>query len=422
VTTAALSERGQTALRYAQRGLAVFPCFTAHEGACACGNPDCRNIGKHPIGALVPEGLKDPSTDPARISDWWARYPDANIAVRPWPQRFVIDIDRKHGGDTSWADLEATHGAVQTATTRTGSNGRHLWFTAPTKGVSIRSRTGVRPGIDVLAAGGYVIAAGSVNGSGRYYWDGSSAPVAPPAWLVDLVADTSRPKAPHAPTGAGERVSEGGRNAYLTRKAGQLRRPGFSVDAMFAALVQLNQESCEPPLEALEVRQIAESVGRYAPADEHTGSEAAPSWRLLDDAQLMTLPDPEWLVVDVAPRRGVGVIYGPSGGAKTTLVAQLCLSIATGRSFCGHDVRHRGACVYVATEDASGFKVRMRAAKIAAHLSLDLPVGVFTLPDAIDLRDPVKRGQVFSVPASYPVGCAAGARGARHVRRGDARG
>lgn len=121
----------------------------------------------------------------------------------------MIDIDPKHGGNTSWADLEATHGAVQTATTRTGSNGRHLWFTAPTEGVSIRSRTGVRPGIDVRAAGGYVIAAGSVNGSGRYYSDGSSAPVAPPAWLVDLVADTSRPKAPHARTGAGERVSEG---------------------------------------------------------------------------------------------------------------------------------------------------------------------------------------------------------------------
>lgn len=83
MTTAVLSERGQTALRYAQRGLAVFPCFTAHDGACSSGSPECRNIGKHPIGALVPEGLKDASTDPARITDWWARYPDANSAVRP---------------------------------------------------------------------------------------------------------------------------------------------------------------------------------------------------------------------------------------------------------------------------------------------------------------------------------------------------
>src|SRR5918993_200086 len=31
----------------------------------------------------------------------------------------------------------------------------------------------------------------------------------------------------------------------------------------------------------------------------------------------------------------------------------------------------------------------MRAAKIAARLSLDVPVGVFTFPEAIDLRDPV---------------------------------
>jgi hypothetical protein len=43
----------------------------------------------------------------------------------------------------------------------------------------------------------------------------------------------------------------------------------------------------------------------------------------------------------------------------------------------------------VATEDPSGFKVRLGAAKRAAHLPLDVPIGVHTFPEPIDLRDPV---------------------------------
>ena len=77
---------------------------------------------------------------------------------------------------------------------------------------------------------------------------------------------------------------------------------------------------------------------------------------------------------------------------KTTLIAGLLVAIATGRDWFGHPVLHRGSSVYVATEDPSGFKVRLRAAKRAALLPLTTPIGVYTFPDAIDLRDPVSVG------------------------------
>jgi AAA domain len=116
-------------------------------------------------------------------------------------------------------------------------------------------------------------------------------------------------------------------------------------------------------------------------------------WRLLDDVQLLELKDPEFLIEAILPRRGVGVLYGPSGACKTTLVAGLMTRLATGPDWFGHRVCERGASVYVATEDASGFKVRLAAAKRAAQLSLTTPIGVYTFPEPIDLRDPVSVGQ-----------------------------
>src|SRR5262245_12942780 len=113
------------------------------------------------------------------------------------------------------------------------------------------------------------------------------------------------------------------------------------------------------------------------------------SFRLLDDAELMELADPEFTVDGILPRHGKASIYGPSGCSKTTLVAGLLVAVATGRDWFGHPVRHRGNCCYVAAEDVAGFKMRLRAAKQAAGLSLTMPIGVYTFPEPIDLRDAV---------------------------------
>lgn len=129
------------------------------------------------------------------------------------------------------------------------------------------------------------------------------------------------------------------------------------------------------------------------PQDRATATGEAPAerfqstWRLLDDVELMALADPEFLIDGMIPRRSVGVVYAPSGAGKTTFLAALTTALATLPSFYGHTVRHRGASVYVATEDPAGFKTRLRAAKRAAKLPLDVPIGVYTFPEPIDLRD-----------------------------------
>ena len=141
-------------------------------------------------------------------------------------------------------------------------------------------------------------------------------------------------------------------------------------------------------------RELTDEDIDFSPGGDAAVDHPFPeSWRLLDDVQLLELPDPEYLIEGVLQRRGVGVIYAPSGARKTTLIASQAIALATGQDWFGHRVLRRGATVYVATEDPSGFKMRLRAAKRTAHLPLDRPIGVYTFPEPIDLRDPVSVGR-----------------------------
>src|SRR5262245_28043885 len=88
-----------------------------------------------------------------------------------------------------------------------------------------------------------------------------------------------------------------------------------------------------------------------------------------------------------SPEKGVGALVSPPGTGKTTLLADIMFSIATQTSWFGHTVLMPGSCVYVAAEDPGGFKLRLRARKQAAGLPLDAPIGVYTFPEAIDMRD-----------------------------------
>jgi len=128
------------------------------------------------------------------------------------------------------------------------------------------------------------------------------------------------------------------------------------------------------------------------------------SWRLLDDVDLMHLPDPQFLIDQIIQRKGVGVVYAPSGAGKTTFVAGMMVAVATLPEWFGSAVHHRGSSVYVATEDPQGFKVRLRAAKRAACIPLNRSIGVYTFPEPIDLRDPVSviRFRLFLAQTEFP--------------------
>ncbi|SDH19493.1 bifunctional DNA primase/polymerase [Pseudonocardia oroxyli] len=250
-----MSEQLRAALRHAARGWRVFPL---------------RAGDKRPA---IKDWEARATTDPVRIRRAWIREPRLNVGIACGPSGLVvIDLDTSDHGSvrpSEWdrpgvrdgvdvlAALAADHDEPlpwETLSTQTPSGGEHWYFSAP-EGRRIRNSAG-RLGwlIDVRAAGGYVVAAGSVV-RGRRYRSNDVEDVAPlPPWIAELLDDQAGPRPALAPVldivgrrsqyaaaalrGEIERVlaaSRGSRNASLNRAAfalGQLVAAGLLPDAL----------------------------------------------------------------------------------------------------------------------------------------------------------------------------------------------
>lgn len=259
---------------YAQNGFAVFPMHGVMQYgehmACTCGRPSCQSPAKHPI---VRDWQGAASTDRKEAKARWKRWPWANIGIATGAKSrvFVLDIDPRSGGEDSIDDMQVKYGKLpDTATAITGGGGRHLYFRHP--GWPVRNSAGaIAHGIDVRGDGGAVVAPGSLHISGRKYeWEASSSPrqsgiSVAPQWLLDMLSVAASRQ---YEIDASKAVVEGGRNVYLTSLAGAIRRYGCSRAVIETALLAANAERCDPPLEADEVKAIAKSVARYAPAEK----------------------------------------------------------------------------------------------------------------------------------------------------------
>ncbi len=177
-TTAMLA----AALEYAARGWPVFPC---------------RPGQKTPATA---HGLQDATCQPDQIRRWWARWPEANVAVATGHISGIVAIDID--GETGEATLDmlvAEHGPLpKTLTAITGGDGLHYLYRPPADRTMRNTAGRIGPGIDTRGDGGYIIVAPSVHPSGQgYEWIDPAALVAVlPGWLA-VLAD---PPAPAHPT------------------------------------------------------------------------------------------------------------------------------------------------------------------------------------------------------------------------------
>lgn len=200
-----LRDRRAAALGYARRGWPVLPLWWAEEGDCACGGTDCGSPGKHPLGTLVPHGVKEATTDAETIRQWWRRYPRANVGVATGPVSglLVVDLDPRHGGHP-----DQLPGPVpRTPTVRTGG-GWHLYLAWPEGIKRLPKALPGCPGVDLKGHEGYVVAPPSRHVSGACYrWEVSPQDVSPapcPDWLRAALAKASSPppRRPN-PTGLG---------------------------------------------------------------------------------------------------------------------------------------------------------------------------------------------------------------------------
>jgi Bifunctional DNA primase/polymerase, N-terminal len=173
------------ALGYASRGIPVLPLYyplptrsdlqpvggnrqPAVGGGCSCRDPGCGQPAKHPLGALVPHGVKDATCNRARILAWWTRHPQANIGLATGHAFDVLDIDGPTG-EAAIRTLAAEHGVHSSGPlVRTGGGGWH-YYVAPT-GLGNIHPQGLEH-VDWRGRGGYVVAPPSRHASGHpYQW------------------------------------------------------------------------------------------------------------------------------------------------------------------------------------------------------------------------------------------------------------
>jgi hypothetical protein len=259
------------ALRYARHGLPVFPLWPVLKFdrgfTCGCGKGTrCDSPGKHPLSALVPNGLKSATTDEKVITEWWTAWPNANIGIATG-RVVVVDVDPRHGGDRSLAELERTKGKLPpTWRVNTGGGGLHIYFAASSDSAIKNSAGLLGAGLDVRGHGGYVVAPPSTHISGGHYEWAAGKDLAPmPEWLVTaLQQPCTKVSVPSADWRELVRsgVTEGKRNDAAARLAGHLLRRYVDPHVTLELLMAWNITRCAPPLAPPEITTIVNSIAK----------------------------------------------------------------------------------------------------------------------------------------------------------------
>jgi hypothetical protein len=357
----------EAALSYAARAWRVIPLHNITESGCSCKRPECESQGKHP---RVKDWPKDATTDTEKIRGWWKMWPLANVGIATGLASglCVIDVDVARGGDDSlWVLQEELGKFPRTVESLTGGGGRHLLFD-PRGAVVGCSSDKLGPGVDVRGDGGLIVAPPSGHISGKcYIWEASSAPglieLAPlPAGLVALLRQVPGTRVRSSDELL---IPEGRRNSTLAALAGVMRRRAFSAPAIYLALSEENKTRCKPPLDEVEVRNIARSYGRYQPGDPILGepkSASGPQIWKPDDLIAADLPEPESFLSTVLTRGEVALIAGRRGVGKTYLTLFMAQQIALGKPF-GHMVTRPGRVLYL-SQEMSEVAIRKRIRKL----------------------------------------------------------
>lgn len=404
------------ALDYAARGVPVFPVWgVTDDGRCRCGVAACKDIGKHPLARLAPNGFKNATTDEAQIRAWWESEPTANIGT-PTETRFVLDVDPRHGGNETLAQLEGQHGALPvTPRIFTGGAGRHYHFAMPAERAIPNSAGKLGAGLDIRGVGGYVLLPPSKHASGRNYHDDVDCalfetPLAPvPAWmLVMLAGQTPSPNGgptTEAPDWAAllAGAPEGERHAVATRIAGHYLGKGLPPAEVEQILIGYSVR-CTPVFPAAEARTIvhdfaekdrrAAELSADAPAGPITPLGIGAGQFL---AQSFAAPRP--LVEGILSGDGGGWLGGEEKLGKSFYALEESVCLALGIPVCGtFKVPARERVLFIEEEDPPRRTHRRLRALLRGHGNDPDDAALRTELNAW-MRISVWEGFTFDVPA-----------------------
>jgi hypothetical protein len=257
----------EAALEHARRAWRVIALHSIRDGRCTCERAACDSPGKHP---LLAGWQTQATTGEQTIREWWQKWSDANVGIVTGNGLLVLDVDPRHGGDETLAELETRYGPLpETLRTLTGGGGVHLFLTSDGP---LPNRADFLPGLDVRGDGGFVVAPPSLHVTGRRYaWEIGAGPddmplAAAPDWLIDRVRSRrtngmARPPDEWATLVRGP-IMVGSRNDSLARLTGYLLRRRPAPHVVLELVRAVNRARCTPPLSDEEVVRTVDSIAR----------------------------------------------------------------------------------------------------------------------------------------------------------------
>jgi hypothetical protein len=307
-------------------------------------------------------------------------------------QLVVIDVDHKDGAAPGLANLHLLGDLPKTYTVKTRTGGLHLYFR--NKGAPVpNSASKIAPSIDARGDGGFVVIYEDVV---------CDAPIAPlpdhlralcgesprvePSSALSLI-EVDQAKNIHAAieylrTAEPAREGEAG-DAHTLKVAMRLKDMGVSEETAFEIMLGEWNDHCEPPWDSDELERkvhnafeygrnavgsatrehailvseiAAEDVFGPAPAkvqdDEPVEEEEEESIPVrASEIDIDDVPEREWLIEGVYPRRCVSSLYGEGGAGKSLVAMELIMCVAGKIDFYGMKVQHPCPALYVSCED-----------------------------------------------------------------------
>ena len=123
-------------------------------------------------------------------------------------------------------------------------------------------------------------------------------------------------------------------------------------------------------------------------------------YQILGPIEIKALPPIEWAIKGVLPRRGVSMIFGPSGSGKSFVALNMIYAIAEGSSFFGQMAKQIPV-LYVGLEGHAGVKNRIVAMERAQGRPMPEYMRVL-LTNAFNITNPQ---QVEKLAKECPQGC-----------------
>jgi hypothetical protein len=278
-------------------------------------------------------GVWKATNDVEVIRGWWTFCPGGGLFVSPRGQLVALDVDDPNRFEELVGGGVAQQMQSDYPCTRTPSGGCHFWFRLPASrdAKSLPRQMGFG---EFIYESFYAL----VPPSEATIKDGTVGKYVALTPLPDQLVRVPEISAEHLAlilgTGCpvGVTIEVGHRHNALLQVGKELARKKATSGEIDAALRRLNP-CFSPPMSAGELqREIAGVVPWITGHDlqRTTSSNAPTKVRFLSMQELAELPAPRWLIQNLIPDGGLGILVAPPAGGKSFFLLVLAMAICRG--------------------------------------------------------------------------------------------